>query len=157
MNNIWKYSLILAFSIILDQLIKGTSQSLILEDGGISNLIGPLSFVRFKNAYLIFGFNISTIKSYQNSIAILFSSGIIVYSLKEAIKNRNISPITGWSYTLMIAGFFTSWLDRISQGFTLDYLGLNFGSTLVTFSLGDILSVCGFFLLGILKIKKRSW
>jgi lipoprotein signal peptidase len=155
MNNIWKYSLVLAFSIILDQLIKGTSQSLILEDGGVSPLIGDLFFTRFKNNDFVFGLSIPLLKNYQNTISMFFSLGIIFYSLKAVVKNRNKKPLKGWAYTLIISGFFTSWLDRVSQGFTLDYLGLQFNDTIFAFSLGDIMTVLGILMITFIETRER--
>ena len=148
MNNIWKYSLVLAFSIIIDQLVKGTAQSLIVNEGGVVSLLGPLNFVRIRNEELIFGLSLPFFNTYANTFAIVICTFLIFLCLRKIVHFRNRSPITGWAYTLLLTGLFTSWLDRVSQGFTLGYLGLSLGeTTLVPFSIGDI-----YFFLGIISV-----
>lgn len=155
MNNIWKYSLVLAFSIIVDQLIKGTAQSLIVNDGGVVHLFGPLSFVRIRNLFFIFGFNISFLSEYINAISLTVCTGLIFWTLKKIVINRNINPLKGWAYTLFLIGLFSSWLDRVTQGFTLSYLKVDFGFLMVPFSVGDIFFFCG--IIAILFMEIREW
>jgi lipoprotein signal peptidase len=156
MNNIWKYSLVLAFSIIADQLVKGTAQSLISAEGGVVPLFSFLSFVRLRNENLIFGLKMPFLESYANGLAILTCSLLIFWCLKKIVINRNKSPLKGWAYTMLLTGLFTSWLDRISQGFTLDYLQVNFGSSLaLPFSVGDIFFLCGVLSVMTLELKSR--
>ncbi len=155
MNNIWKYSLVLAFSIIADQLIKGTAQSLLLEQNSTAAFLGPLSFARLLNPNLIFGIKISALGDYQNLICHLIDLLLIFWILKKIVYYRNRGPIIGWGYTLWLMGVFTSWLDRVSHGYTLDYLSLGKFS----FSLGDIYTVLGLviiFWFELIKIKMRK-
>jgi lipoprotein signal peptidase len=155
MNNIWKYSLVLAFSIIADQLIKGTAQSLLLEQNSTAVIWGSLSFARLLNPYLIFGINIPQLGEYQNLICHLIDLLLIIWILKKIIYFRNRGPVIGWGYTLWLMGIFTSWLDRVSHGYTLDYLSLQG----MSFSLGDLYSIVGLSIIcwfeGI-KIKMRK-
>lgn len=155
MNNIWKYSLVLAFSIILDQLVKGTAQSLIPSEGGVVDLFGPLSFVRIRNENLIFGLPLPLITSYANALAIISSSSLILWSLKRVVINRNVNPLKGWAYTLFLTGLFTSWMDRATQGFTLDYLGIEILGSLIPFSIGDLYFLIGMVLIASLEVKGR--
>ena len=85
MNNIWKYSLVLAFSIIIDQLVKGTAQTLIAEPNSSLDLYGILSFVRTENHGLLFGFKLSFLENYQNLICHLIDLGIIFWILKKIV------------------------------------------------------------------------
>lgn len=136
MNNIWKYSLVLAFSIILDQLLKGTAQSLIPMPGEVYEVYSSFFFVREVNPYFPFGIKI--ISQYANTICWITHVGLIFYSLKKIIYFRNRNPIKGWGVTFLLMSFFTSWLDRYSQGSTLDYLAIGSRNTHFSFSYGDI-------------------
>lgn len=139
MNNIWKYSLVLAFSIIIDQLVKGTAQTLIVEPNSSLDLYGILSFVRTENHGLLFGFKLPFFETYQNLICHILDLGIIFWILKKIVFYRNRSPILGWSYTFWLVGIFTSWLDRVTLGYTLDYLKLKSWA----FSMGDLYTILG--------------
>ncbi len=154
MNNIWKYSLVLAFSIILDQLLKGTAQSLISMEGGFHPISDTFLFVRESNAGLIFGlhpfFDLKTLNTFSWIVTLVF----IIHFLRRIVFYRNRSPIRGWGYTLLLMGFFSSWLDRYSQGSTLDYLGLKLGEYTLTFSVSDISSALGALIL-MTTISKR--
>ena len=156
MNNIWKYSLVLAFSIILDQLIKGTAQSLIPTEGGTVPLFGILSFVRLRNPDLIFGISLPVLGTYSNGIALSVCSALIFLTLKKIVFYRNRNPLKGWAYTLLVTGLFTSWLDRATQGFTLDYLSVGLGNTSLPFSVGDLFFLVGAILVLILELKGKK-
>lgn len=152
MNNIWKYSLVLAFSIIVDQLVKGTAQTLIAEPNSSLDLYGLISFVRTENHGLIFGLELPFLKTYQNLICHLLDLGIIFYILKKIIFYRNRSPLLGWSYTFWLVGVFTSWLDRVTLGYTLDYLKLKSWA----FSMGDLYTIIGLLMIGLLELRYKK-
>ncbi len=151
MNNIWKYSLVLAFSIILDQLLKGTSQSLIAAPGEFHEVYSYVFLVRETNPFWPFGIDI--FPSYANTICWIFHIFLIFYSLKKIVYFRNRDPLKGWAITFLLMGFFTSWLDRFSQGRTLDYIAIGKSEPFLSFSIGDLSFIIGFFLLGFTFLK----
>lgn len=157
MNNVWKYSLVLAFSIILDQLIKGSIQSLLEYEGAVKELISSFFYVIRERNYAFFGgITIAPLKTYINSIAILFDSVLMFTNIYRLVWFRNRLPLLGWGHTLILAGLFTSWLDRYSQGFTLNYLMFDLRIIKVTTSLGDFLFLAGLFLTIPLEVKWRK-
>lgn len=154
MNNIWKYSLVLAFSIIIDQLIKGTAQSLLLEPTSIMPIVSLFNFVRAENHGVIFGIEPSFMRNYQNTICHLLDLALMVWVLKKIIYFRNKSPLLGWGYNLWLVGLFTSWLDRVTLGYTLDYLSI--GKRLIVFSLGDLFTALGVLMVITLEYKFKT-
>lgn len=156
MNNIWKYSLVLAFSIIIDQLIKGTAQSLVPSEGGTSAIFEFLYFCRIRNSELVFGINIPLISSIQNTLAILFDFVISGLCLWYTVKFRNKFPIMGWGLSILLAGTFTSLMDRWTQGFTLDYFLIKLGEINFSLSLGDIQVAIGLMIIFFCLPKLKS-
>lgn len=140
MNNIWKYSLVLAFSIICDQLIKGSIQSLLEYEGATKPLFKSLVLIiRERNYFFPMGFSLGASEKIANTIAILADSLLMFGCLYRIVIFRNKDPFMGWGYTLIFSGLFTSWMDRFSQGFTLNYLSFLGIST----SFGDLLFLFG--------------
>jgi|GEM_PF-2148478 len=155
MNNIWKYSLLLAFGVIIDQLAKGSAQSLISVPGGEDYIGLGFSFTRVTNSGLIFGLTVPSLGSYLNSLSVACSSLVIIILIRQIILWRNMRPHFGWALSLILLGVFSSWLDRISHAKTLDYLSLKAGSLFLSFSLAD-LSLClgiAYFIFLVLKEK----
>lgn len=150
MNNIWKYSLVLAFSIICDQLIKGSIQSLLEYEGATKPLFGSLlTVVRERNYHFLFGISFGETAKIANILSITLNSTLMMVCLYRTVIFRNNNPLLGWGYTLAFSGLFTSWMDRLSQGFTLNYFSF-FG---VSTSLGDLLYLMG---LGLILFKEFS-
>lgn len=140
MNNIWKYSLVLAFSIICDQLIKGSIQSLLEYEGATKPLFDSLVLIiRERNYFFPMGFSFGASEKVVNTIAIIIDTLLMFGCLYRIVIFRNKDPFMGWGYTLVFSGLFTSWMDRFSQGFTLNYFSIGGLST----SLGDLLFLSG--------------
>lgn len=154
MNNIWKYSLVLSFTIIIDQLIKGTAQSLIPNLGGFSLLASEVYLTRLGNANFIFGFDIGLGATWTNRIALYFDFIMSFVSIWWIVKWRNKAPLKGWFLSLILTALFSSWLDRTMHGYTLDYLAI---TKKFSFSIADIYLFIGSIGLGSLLFKdKRS-
>ncbi len=152
MNNIWKYSLVLSFTIIIDQLIKGTAQSLISTLGGFSLIASPFYLTRMTNPNFIFGLDIGIGPIWSNKISLYADLLLSCYSIWWIVKWRNKAPVKGWFLTFILTALFSSWLDRSMHGHTLDYLSLY---QKISFSIADIYLFVGLLGLSYLLIKKK--
>lgn len=142
MTNIWRYSLIFAFTVIIDQLIKGTTQGF---------LGSQESLVLFD--YLI----IKEVKTSQISLwtnRFLYCSSVLflIYMMKNTIVYRNKSFINGLFRTFIMIGLFTTFLDLSSMGYFVDYIYL----FKIPLSLGKILFIIGAISLLFINLKGKS-
>ncbi len=153
MNNIWKYSLVLSFTIIIDQLIKGTAQSLIPALGGFSVLVSELYLTRLGNSNFILGIDIGISSVWMNQIALYFDLILSFVCIWWIVKWRNRFPVKGWFLTLILTALFSSWLDRSMHGHTLDYLAI---TKKFSFSLADIYLFIGCLGLSFSLIKDKG-
>lgn len=155
MQNIWKYSLLLAFSIIIDQLFKGSAQSLVDVPNSHELIFSPLFLVRARSFFFAFNLDLGLSALWSNRISLVVIVSLLVLSLWWTVKWRNSRPLAGWSLSLISCGLFSSFMDRYSHGYTLDYLALRFSEkTWLNFSLGDIELTLGM-ILGLLLVWKR--
>lgn len=156
MQNIWKYSLLLAFSIIIDQLFKGSAQSLVDMPNSFEVLFEPFYLIRSRNFYFIFNIDLGLSKLWSNRLSLILILTLLGFAFWWTVKWRNTRPLAGWSLSLVACGLFSAFMDRYSHGYTLDYLSLRFSeSDWINFSLGDIELTLGF-LLGLLLFTKRT-
>ncbi|MAF77756.1 MAG: hypothetical protein CME60_06305 [Halobacteriovoraceae bacterium] len=153
MNNIWKYSLVLSFTVIADQLIKGTAQSLIPTLGGFSVLFSEVYLTRLANPFFIFGIDLGLSSSWSNEISEYLNLLLCFPAIWWIVKWRNRAPHKGWCLTLILTALFSSWLDRNLHGHTLDYLSItkNF-----SFSIADLYLFIGLMGLTFFTLKERS-
>ena len=157
MNNIWKFSLVLAFSIMGDQLIKGTIQSFIQNNSDHYIIFDQIFYlVRERNYKQILGLSFFDKVLLDNYLAVVIDSILILGSLYMIIINRNKNLFLGWSYTLILSGLLTSWIDRITQGFTLNYFLFKAFDTKVTTAFGDIFFMLGILLVIFEKIRRKK-
>lgn len=140
MNNIWKYSLVLSFTIIIDQLIKGTAQSLIANLGDFSLLAKNIYLTRIGNPSFIFGLDVGLGALWSNRIALYLDLILSFISIWWIVKWRNRAPVKGWFLTLILTALLSSWLDRSMHGYTLDYLAITQNFSL---SIADIYLLIG--------------
>lgn len=152
MNNIWKYSLVLSFTVIIDQLIKGTAQSLIPALGGFSVIASDFYLTRVGNINLIFGIDIGLGPLWTNKVAQYFDLVLCLISIWWIVKWRNRAPAKGWFLTLTLTALFSSWLDRTMHGHTLDYLSV---AKKVSFSIADGYLFVGCIGLSVLLLKDK--
>ncbi|MCR9203628.1 MAG: signal peptidase II [Halobacteriovoraceae bacterium] len=156
MNNIWKYSLVLAFSIICDQLTKGSIQSLLEYEGATYSLIDPiLSVIRERNYGFLMGITFGLSPKLTNGLCAGLNSFLMMVCLYRIVVFRNTHPILGWGYTLLFSGLFTSWLDRLSQGFTLNYFLIGKGP--ISTSLGDLLFLSGLIIIALKEFQRVKY
>jgi lipoprotein signal peptidase len=155
MQNVWKYSLLLAFSIIIDQLFKGSAQSLVEIPSASEVLFEPLYLIRSRNYLFFLHFDFGLSPNWSNRISLIFNVAALLGCFWWTIKWRNVRPDAGWSLSLIACGLFSSTMDRYSHGFTLDYLGLKLSdSSWVNFSLGDLEFLLGL-VMGIFLLYRR--
>ena len=156
MQNIWKYSLLLAFSIIIDQLLKGSAQSFVEIPEAKEVFFHPLYILRERNFFFMFGIDLGLTPLWSNRLCLFFNYALLGTLFWWTVIWRNRRPIAGWSLSLMACGIFSSTMDRYSHDFTLDYLGLHLSQDLMLpFSLGDLLFLSGS-ILGVFLFTKRE-
>jgi len=153
MQNIWKYSLVLSFTIIIDQLIKGTAQSLIPSLGGFSLIFPSFYLTRLANPYFIFGIDIGIGPKWSNGIALYLDLILSCVSIWWIVKWRNRATAKGWFLTLILTALFSSWLDRSMHGHTLDFLSIG---KVYNFSVADLYYIVGVIGLTILTLKEKK-
>ena len=155
MNNIWKYSLILCFTVIVDQLIKGTAQTVVPNLGDYSELASGVFLTRLGNSNFIFGIDFG-LNSWTNTIAQYFDLILCFVCIWWIVLWRNIAPHKGWCLTLILTAIFSSWLDRSLYGYTLDYisLGKSFSSSIADLYL--FFGCLGFAVYQVKDLRKKS-
>ncbi len=142
MNNIWRYSLIFAFTVIIDQLIKGTTQG----------------FLGSENSLVVFDFLViqeiktNKIGLWLNRFLYYSSAVSLIYMIKSTIVNRNKSFSKGLFRTFIMIGLFTTFLDLSSLGYFVDYIYF----FKVPLSIGKLLFVIGLVSISIINFKKEK-
>jgi hypothetical protein len=140
MTNIWRYSLIFAFTIILDQLIKGT----------IQGFLGSQEVVEVFSGLIIQEIKTPPSELWLNRCLYLSSLLGLVYMIRNTILYRNKNFLLGLFRTFIMIGLFTTFLDFSTTGYFVDYIYL-LG---VPLSFGKILFVVGLMFLLISKLKR---
>ena len=133
MNNIWKFSLIFAFTVIFDQMLKGTVQGFMESDG---------SYKIFEGVYLkaIIG---TQIENYLLLVCQLICLAVLIYLIRNIILYRNKSLLKGMLRTFSMIGVFTLLLDLLFTGYFVDYIsifgfGLSLGKVLLILSVPSL-------------------
>jgi len=157
MKNVWRFSLFLAFSSIIDQLVKGSIQSILDYEGMVKPVAGTwLLVARHGKSFFNFSFYPSLIGGNFNGISIFVLTLLCCFCLYRGIKFRNKGSILGWSYTFLLSGAFSSWLDRVSQGFVLKYIRLEVLGFSIATSIGEALFWGGLFMVSFLELKRMK-
>lgn len=114
MNNIWKYTLVFCFTVITDQLIKGSIQGFV-ENGNTIQILPMVFFMESK--FLSLKLPWSKVLAYT---ALLTN----IYVIKNIIIFRNKSFYLGLMRTFLMIGLFTVFLDQISLGYIVNYINI---------------------------------
>lgn len=126
MARIWKYTLIISFIILADQLTKGIVQSKMSFGESIPVIDGFFSFTYVKNPGAAFGLGADA-ESWVRKLLFLFLPVIACMWLATLIwKTRNKQLLLGLAYSLILAGAIGNLIDRFSYGYVVDFLDFYF-------------------------------
>lgn len=116
-----KWTLLILFIIILDQLVKGLVVNNLSKVDSVTVIPHILSFIYVKNTGAAFSI-LSDKTVVLGVISILFCIGVIAY---WCIKKPNSQMLT-FSLSLLLAGAFGNAVDRIVRGFVVDFIEVTF-------------------------------
>ena len=147
-NNRFYYILLSSFIILSDQLTKH---------------IIDIYHTSYINSDLLF-FSIDYVKNYGAAFNILNGSRIFLSTISTIITlfliyfilyKKNLSNIDLYSYTFILGGTIGNGIDRITKGYVIDFINLNFIDFPV-FNIADISINIGFIfiLYGLIKNKR---
>ncbi len=140
MNNIWRYSLIFAFTVIIDQLTKASVQG----------FLGSQTVVEVFSGLVIQEIKTQKIEMWLNRSLYSLSFLALIYMIRNTIIYRNKSFYLGLLRTFIMIGLFTTFLDLSSLGYFVDYIYV-VGFPL---SLGKLFFIFGFISLNINNLKR---
>ncbi|MFH0952579.1 MAG: signal peptidase II [Patescibacteria group bacterium] len=124
---------------VFDQLLKWLAYSAI--DSGIYIIPDVLRFNLYLNSGVFFALPLA------NSYTIIISSIILIAILLLIIRSdRADKEMAVWHYTLIFAGGFSNFIDRLRLGASIDYINILPGY-LPVFNIGDIMIFIGVILL----------
>lgn len=140
--------------VIVDQLLKGTAQTLSSHE--TFSLFGGVSLAQVMNAHIIGGIDLG-LGHWDNRIALFFDWLLSLLCLWGMILWRNIFPLRGLFLTFILVALFSSCIDRFFYGYTLDYflLGQTYAFSIADLSLSFGLLGMGPFLIRELGKKKK--
>ena len=135
---------------------------IILSDQFTKNII-DINYKSLINNDLIF-FSIDYVKNYGAAFNILNGSRILLSTISTIITlfliyfilyKKNISNIDLFSYSFILAGTIGNGIDRITKGYVIDFINLNFIDFPV-FNIADISINIGliFIIYGLIKNKR---
>jgi len=129
-NNIWKFSLVFSFTIIVDQLIKASIQGFV-ESQSQFEIIPYVYFT--ESRFLKVAMPWSKVLAYTSLLTMFYvSKNVVIY--------RNKSFFLGLMRTFLMVGLFTVFLDQISLGYIVNYINL-FG--VINLSIGKVYLIVG--------------
>ena len=137
------------FIIFLDQFTK---YIVLFNNKTIVNkdfILFRLDFVKNYGA----AFNILSGSRIFLSFISIFFSIILIYLI---LRNDSSKSLDYYSYSFILGGSFGNGLDRIINGFVIDFINLNF-LTFPVFNIADIFINIGFFLLIFNIFKYNRW
>jgi lipoprotein signal peptidase len=132
MTNIWRFSLVLAFSIILDQVLKGIAQGF-LDHGTTVELLPRLLFGSF---------SVAKVSNGVNSLLIFFTVIVSFLLLRSIVLNRNMSFMAGMARTFILSYLCSNFLDRMGNEYIVNYLSyfdMNFSLSLAMLFFGIVI------------------
>ena len=138
--------------LIIDQIIKGIVVSY-LNVGEKINVISNF----FKINYLQNeGAAFSSFTGMR--VLLIFITVIAFYMIASYIKKNEItSKLEVISWGMILGGILGNIIDRVSQGFVIDYLSFTiFGYPFAVFNFADIGIVVGIFILAILLLRRKQ-
>ena len=135
MNTIWKYTLLIVFIVLVDQLSKGAAQAL-FSMADKTTLSESLMLTYKKN-----------VGQAPNSFLIGFSFLIIIWSFYRMVIKGRKKFFYGLPYALVFAGFVGNLLDRLLFGYVVNIIRFGGIRGFNTFNLADICIVSAVFLL----------
>tara|TARA_Y100001970_G_scaffold288149_1_gene414622 strand:+ start:23 stop:481 length:459 start_codon:yes stop_codon:yes gene_type:complete len=140
--------LITASTLFLDQITKYIVNKYYIYINSYNNLLFSIKLVRNNGA----AFNILSSKIFFLSFFSLISTIIITYVL---FFKKNINPIDKYGLSFILAGCIGNGIDRIRNGFVIDFINLNFISFPV-FNIADVAINIGFFIILYNLINKKN-
>ena len=143
MKNIWKGTLIIAFTLLLDQLSKGVVQKMLLP--GEEQVFIPkfMSIIYIQDSATTLGFLSHWDMKLRNMFLILFSLLIVMWAIRRLIMLRGdffrVLP-----YILVVAGLFGNLMDRLLYGYVVSFIkvsGWVFNFSDISIMLAILLSI----------------
>jgi signal peptidase II len=139
MSRFWKLSVMMAVIVIIDQLLKGTVQSVLYIGESKVIIANFLKYSYVRNTGLMFGFFSNLVGVWKEIVMIYFPIAFCLLLFSLIILSIRKSLILPLSYSLILSGAFSNLLDRLTLGYVVDYITFyNGASTLPTINIADI-------------------
>jgi len=152
-RNLWLASAIVAFLVIVDQLVKVWAVSHLMSGPRYSYLSGfvVVEYAENRGAFLSLGASLSdTARMWIFVVGVLFILGFCVYSLVKSARHSALAM----AFALVIAGGVGNLIDRVRQGYVVDYVHMGFSSLRTgVFNVADVAISVGLILLVYLQYK----
>tara|TARA_R110002072_G_scaffold288917_1_gene455370 strand:- start:42543 stop:43043 length:501 start_codon:yes stop_codon:yes gene_type:complete len=143
MKQIWKCSLIIAFLVMGDQLLKGTVQSF-YQVNNYEEVTSYLWVGHTQNYGFLFGTGVNWPSFVRWPLLYILPVLLQFYFLKLIIIYRFANFRRLLAYTLITTGLFGNFLDRIIYGHVVDFISIGpRGSLSPSFNTSDIFIVIG--------------
>lgn len=122
MDKIWKFSLLIAFIIIADQMTKALIEET-YKLGEITPVINEFFNITYiKNTGAAFGLGANATSIWRVLFLLLIPVLACFYLLHLIWTSRKERMILGLSYSLIFAGAVGNLIDRFSLGYVVDFL-----------------------------------
>ncbi len=128
------YLLIIALSILADQLTKWIASSSLIDAGSVPLIEGVLHMTYVENPGAAFGM----LSDKRWLFMALSTVAILIMLVYLFIFGRRISPLMGCSLALIIGGGIGNMIDRIVYGYVVDFIDV----TIINFWVFNFADMC---------------
>lgn len=146
-KNLWLSLALTIFLLILDQWVKVLAVDFLKNGPHFSYLSGfvVVEYAENRGAFLSLGASLSdTARLWVFVVGVIFILGFCLYSLWKSASHTAISL----SYALVISGGIGNLIDRVRQGYVVDYIHMGFsGLRTGVFNVADVAISAGLILL----------
>jgi signal peptidase II len=152
-KNLWIATAIVVFLVLVDQVVKLWAVSHLMNGPRYSYLNGfaVVEYAENRGAFLSLGASLpDTARMWIFVVGVLFILGFCVYSLVKAARHSALA----FAFALVIAGGVGNLIDRVRQGYVVDYIHMGFsGLRTGVFNVADVAISAGLILLIYLQYK----
>lgn len=127
MNRIWKYSLLIATIILVDQITKGVIQSSFYLSESVKVIPGFFDFTYVRNPGAAFGMGANASDFVRKLFFLVLPVIACIWLCWLIWQQRNKSVLLGTAYSLILAGAVGNLIDRFSLGYVVDFLDFYWG------------------------------
>lgn len=146
MKQIWKCSLIIAFLVMGDQLLKGTLQSF-YQVNNFEEIFSGLWFGYAKNHGYLFGLGETWPEWLKWPLTYLLPIVIFLYFSYQVILYRFARFSRLLSYSFILTGVLGNYLDRLMYGHVVDFIAIGSKTSMTpSFNTADLFIIFGIFI-----------